>query len=236
VTVQADIRRFESPEELAAAAAERIRRAAADARLPRFTLVLAGGGTPQPVYRRLAADPETPWGRTLLFQGDERCVPRDAPESNWGAALRALAGAPIPEAAVFAVRGELPPAEAAAEYEGRIRAVFGLPAAETAPPAFDLILLGMGPDGHTASLFPGSPALDERRRWVTHTPAPPLEPRVPRVTMTLPVLNAARQVVFLVAGRQKLDILDEILRNPEESARRYPAARIRRAVWFVCPR
>jgi 6-phosphogluconolactonase len=171
----------------------------------RFTLALAGGATPRATYMRLAVPPHAdamPWDRTWVFFGDERCVPPDHPESNYGMANETLLGkVRIPPAQVFRLRGESDDPEAAAvEYARTLTEVFGTRRGQL--PQFDLILLGMGLDGHTGSLFPGSPALKEVFRSVAavHAAAAAIPQRL---TLTFPVLNAAAEVIFLVSGAEK---------------------------------
>ncbi|GAB4505315.1 MAG: 6-phosphogluconolactonase [Anaerolineales bacterium] len=199
----------------------------------RFAVALAGGSTPRGLYARLAQPDyasRLDWEAVHLFWGDERCVPPDHPDSNYRMARESLQ-VPLPEENIHRIHGELLPEAAAETYAGDLRAFFG----DT--PRFDLILLGMGTDGHTASLFPESPALHERTRWVVsvphETPPPPL---VPRVTLTLPILNAARQIVFLVAGADKAERLAEVLRAPRASTG-LPASMIRPAdgelLWLI---
>ncbi len=180
----------------------------------RFSVALSGGSTPRQLYARLAQPAlasRVNWEAVHLFWGDERCVPPNHADSNYRMAMESLR-VPIPEQNIHRIQGELSPEEAAAQYEKELRDFFE----ET--PRFDLILLGLGDDGHTASLFPDSPALRERTRWVAavphETPPPPL---VPRVTLTLPVLNAARQVIFLVSGAGKAERLAEVLHAPTVS-------------------
>jgi 6-phosphogluconolactonase len=156
------------------------------------SLVLAGGTTPQHAYRLLRPGPE--WSRVAVLFGDERCVAPDDAESNYAAAAADLLGRVHP-ASVHRMPGELGPDEAARCYEGIVRAYSPL----------DLVLLGMGPDGHTASLFPESPALGELRRRVVAGP-PGLPPYVDRVTLTIPALRDASRIVYLVTGREKSDV------------------------------
>ncbi len=196
------------PAALALAAAQHFVRAAtaAVAERSRFTVALAGGSTPAELYRLLSRPPyreQIPWEQTLVFFGDERCVPPDHLWSNYRMAREALLDhVPLSPANIHRMAGELAPADAAADYARVIRRTFGLRGA--ARPVFDLILLGMGDDGHTASLFPGMPALAERRRLVAATDVPGyVQPAVARITLTYPVLNAARHVMFLVAGASK---------------------------------
>lgn len=187
-------------------------------------VALSGGGTPKQVYplllepaRRDAVD----WSRVEFFWGDERAVPPDHPESNFGVAYGMLISQ-LP--AVRADRIHRMPAEAedvaaaALSHESELRLAFGSRGDEL--PAFDLIWLGMGPDGHTASLFPGSTALDERERWVVANWAP--GPQAWRMTLTFPVLNAGRDVIFVVTGADKADALRRIRAGDQE----LPAGRV----------
>jgi 6-phosphogluconolactonase len=182
----------------------------------RFAAALAGGSTPRALYERLARMP-LDWQNIHFFWGDERCVPPSHADSNYRMTAESLLDhIPIPKENIHRISGELPPAQAAESYEQELRAFFG------DSPRFDLALLGMGDDGHTASLFPGSPALAESVRWAVaaeHT-APPL-PLVSRVTLTFGVFNAARRVIFLVSGAGKASRLAEIQRGCD-----YPAAHI----------
>ncbi|MBD3308646.1 6-phosphogluconolactonase [candidate division KSB3 bacterium] len=202
-----------------------------------FTLVLSGGSTPRTLYATLSQEPyltRMPWNQTHLFWGDERYVPPDHPDSNVAMASDALlAHIPIPPENVHAIPTRTASPEAAAEqYDATLRSFFaGQPL-----PVFDLILLGMGTDGHTASLFPESPTLKEQERWVVATPVPNLNPPVRRITLTFPVINAARTIVFLVAGAAKHPLVQTITEHPEQSRQRYPAANVRphgELYWFV---
>ncbi|MCX7707771.1 MAG: 6-phosphogluconolactonase [Anaerolineae bacterium] len=182
----------------------------------RFTVALAGGSTPVALYGLLSRPPyreQIPWERTLLFFGDERCVPPDHPWSNYRMAREALLDrVPVPAQNIYRMAGELSPETAAVSYAASLRRAFHLRGA--ARPRFDLILLGMGEDGHTASLFPGMPALQERRRLVVATQVPEyVKPSVARITLTLPVLNAAHQVMFLVTGAGKAKVARIILED-----------------------
>jgi 6-phosphogluconolactonase len=164
----------------------------------RGTIALAGGSTPRAAYQHLGGRCP-PWGRVAFYFGDERCVPPDAEGSNYRMAREALLDRiPLRPDQVHRVLGELPPEEAAARAEEDLRAtVPGSPY-----PVFDLIVLGMGPDGHTASLFPGAPELEETQRLMVPVHRPEM-PQPWRVSMTLPVLNAARRVLVLVGGVEK---------------------------------
>jgi 6-phosphogluconolactonase len=196
--------------------------AEAISRSGRFAVALSGGSTPAALYRLLAS-PEfrerVDWSRVHFFWGDERCVPPDHQDSNFRMTRETLLDAiQAPSENIHRIVGELEPAAAAAGYEAELRRFFGAQI-----PRFELVLLGLGEDGHTASLFPNSSALDERQRWVAATYVQKL--RSHRVTLTVPVLNAAAQVVFLVAGASKAEIVKEILR-PDRDPSLFPAARI----------
>jgi 6-phosphogluconolactonase len=202
---------------LAGAAAQAIVEAAREAVAVRgrFMVALAGGRTPRDTYRRLAESPHRdsmPWSQTFVFFGDERGIPADHPESNYRMAREALLDrVPLPPAQVFPIRGDADDSDAAAATYGRTLAeAFGTRRGEM--PRFDLILLGMGLDGHTASLFPGSPVLKEVFRSVAavHAAAAAIPQRI---TLTLPVINAAAQVIFLVAGAEKAKAVKAVLRD-----------------------
>lgn len=191
----------------------------------RFAVALAGGRTPQALHA-LLADPaapfraRVPWGETEVFFGDERCVPPDHPDSNYGAARAALLDhVPLAPARVHRWRGEDPDPEAAARaYEAELRAALG---PGGGAPRLDLALLGLGGDGHTASLFPGTAALAVTDRLAAANRVPRLDAW--RLTLTLPALRAARAVLFLVAGEEKAEAVRAVL---EEEAD-LPAARVR---------
>jgi 6-phosphogluconolactonase len=183
-------------EDPAGEAAERLAEAAAAG----GHLALAGGSTPRAAYER-AASLDVDWSGATLWFGDDRCVTPDHEHSNYRmtkeALLDRLRGA---QPTVERIEGELGPHEAADRYEARLREAFG-----DGVPEFDLILNGLGPDAHTASLFPGDQALGERERLAVGVDTPGMAPLVSRVTLTLPVMNAARQVVFLVSGEDKAE-------------------------------
>jgi 6-phosphogluconolactonase len=195
----------------------------------RFTVALAGGSTPEKTYRLLAGGEfarEIDWPRVLFFFGDERFVPRtDAVRSNYGLAARTLL-LPIGAAPdrVFPVDTGLPmPGDAARAYEAVLRAEFAGDATPDGIPVFDLVLLGLGDDGHTASLFPHAAALDRKDALAVASPPGALPPPVNRITLTFPVLNAARQALFLIAGENKALALHDILEGGASIADR-PAA------------
>ena len=222
-------------QELAQPAAEQLAHSAARAVAARggFTLALAGGSTPRDLYRLLAAEPllsAMPWSGVHLFWGDERPVPPDSAESNYRMVREALLDAdprpPIPEENVHRIAGErADPSEAAALYEAELRAFFALRDGEV--PRFDQVLLGLGADGHTASLFPGTGAVSVADRlcfslWVERL-------ATWRITLSLPVILAARSVAFLVAGKDKAEKVAEILGEdaPRAAADDLPAAAVR---------
>lgn len=170
----------------------------------RFTLALAGGNTPRALYALLAREQAFPWQKSELWLGDERVVPLADPASNAGMVRALLQESPfIPDTVLEPVRTELAPEQAASEYEARLRQRF----AHAALPRFDLALLGLGSDGHTASLFPHAPALEEKSAWATSHRPPPAPARI---TLTYPALNNARHVLFLVAGEDKAEALRRV--------------------------
>jgi len=226
---------LDTPDAVARAGAERFVRCArqAVAARGRFAVALSGGSTPRALHRILAAEPlrsQVPWDRVEVFWGDERCVPPDHPDSNYRMARETLLDAvPIPPARVHRMAGEDPDhTAAAAAYEAELaRVLGGTPGG--APPVFDLIFLGMGPDGHTASLFPGTAALAERTRWVVANHVPKFAGGMAdRITFTYPLLNRAAQVVFLVAGADKAATLREVLEGPADPER-LPSQAVRAA-------
>ena len=207
---------FATPLEMFEAAARLFTTRAAEAvsLRGRFTAALSGGRTPVELYSLLAREPfesRIPWACVHLFWVDERCVPPDHEESNYGMARELLLDhVPIPPANIHRMHGEMDPAYAAARYEEGLRQFFA--SAGDAFPAFDLVLLGLGEDGHTASLFPGTRAVKETVRWVLgyHVDAQ----KGWRITLTPPVINAAREVVFIVAGGGKASVLRDVLEGP----------------------
>lgn len=198
-----------------------------------FRLGLSGGSTPEPVYAELARSAsELPWQKVQITFGDERCVPPDDIQSNYRMSRHALLDrVKIPDGNVFRMRGELPPAEAAADYEKRLRTL-----AERFKQrryVHDLLLLGLGEDGHTASLFPDTDALNETERDVVENYVPKLKTH--RLTFTFPLINAARHVCFLVRGAQKQSLAAEIVAGRLQ----LPAAQVRpddgELTWLLSP-
>jgi 6-phosphogluconolactonase len=209
---------YSSAEELARAAAREFATRAEEAigERGRFAVVLAGGSTPETMYGILARDyiDRIDWSRVYVFFGDERSVPPHHEDSNLKMASEVLLDH-VPVGNVYRMRGELPPEKAAEAYEEELRTFFRTEDV----PRFDLILLGIGADGHTASLFPETPALEVRDRWVVANPVPGLN--TTRITLTVPVINAARAVIFLVAGEDKAEALKETLEG-DADPRVYP--------------
>lgn len=213
---------YESSEELAEAAAQEFAARAGEAidQRGRFAVVLAGGSTPKATYEVLASDyaDRIDWSNVHFFFGDERSVPPDHEDSNYRMAREALLDH-VPAGSVHRMQGQLPPDEAAEAYEQELRDFFG----SEELPRFDLILLGTGGDGHTASLFPETAALEVHDRWVVANPVLKLE--TTRITLTVPIINAARAVYFLVAGEGKAGPVAEILEGTPDP-RQYPATLI----------
>lgn len=231
-----DLRLFPSAGDLALGSAEMIVEYLNEDihRLGSASFVLSGGLTPRTVYDMLASPSlvsKVDWSRVHLFWGDERCVPSNAPESNYRMAEESLLGnLALPDRNIHRIHTEHPPQIAATEYETEIRAHFGLRAKEL--PEFTVVLLGLGPEGHTASLFPGSSAVAEKARLVMVVYVEVLQ--ASRITLTLPVINNARTILFLVSGRAKAGILREVL---EDDTPRYPAQLVQptngRLFWCV---
>ena len=198
-----------------------------------FSIALSGGSTPRRLYELLASPSyvdSVAWERWSVFWGDERCVPSDHEESNYRMARETLLDrVSIPAEQIHRMRGEAPPEEAAEEYEGTVRRALG-----AWKPMIDLVLLGLGEDGHTASLFPGSDALREQQRLVVATWASHLQAH--RLTFTLPLINAAEQIAFLAAGESKAGVLRQVL-QPGSDDPALPAALVRPESggvhWFV---
>lgn len=202
------------------------------------TIALAGGSTPRSLYSLLADDESLrramPWNRVHFFWGDERHVPPDHKDSNYRMADEAmLSKVPIDAGNINRIRGEEPDAQWAADaYELELQSFFQLEPGQL--PRFDLVLLGMGPDGHTASLFPGTTALDETERLVAATWVEKFNTY--RITLTLPLLNNAANVIFMVCGAEKAEVLRTVL-SPDTNEARYPAQLVQpvqgRLLWLL---
>lgn len=210
---------FDDAEAVARAATETFARLASEAVEERgtFSVALSGGTTPRRVYELLASDAyreRVPWSKVHVFFGDERAVPPDHAESNYRMASEALLShVPVPSENVHRIEGLGDAAANASDYESVMRGFFG----EAEWPRFDLVFLGMGDDGHTASLFPNTAALEESRAWVAPNWVEKLQAW--RVTLTAPAINAARRIVFLVTGASKAERLREVLDGPHDPAR-----------------
>jgi 6-phosphogluconolactonase len=198
-----------------------------------FRVSLSGGSTPKTLYGLLASDEfrsRFPWQLASWYWGDERFVPYDDPESNYRMTREAmLAKAPVPSDNIHPVPTDGTPEDAARRYEQTLQQAYGATVLDPARPLFDVTLLGLGPDGHTASLLPGDPVLKERERWVAVVSHG--RPEV-RITMTYPVIDSSRRVAFLVTGREKAAILQAI----RAGGCRVPAAWVRpvgELIWFV---
>jgi 6-phosphogluconolactonase len=221
-----NVRRFGDSEALARGAAETVAGALRAAVSERgiFTIALAGGDTPRRMYEQLAAQRQLDWGRVEFFWGDERPVPPEHPDSNFAMAaaalLRPLGIDPHRIHRIEGERGDL--AAAARDYEEELAQTCGEP--DGRPPVLDLVLLGMGGDGHTASLFPDTAALSEARRWVLANEVPQLSTR--RITITFPLIERARATLVLVTGASKAGVLAEVLEGPLDP-QRLPSQRLR---------
>ena len=220
------------PEALAHRAAKWITDLAADSR-DRFAVCLSGGSTPRRLYELLGESPyreALPWERIHWFWGDERFVPWDHPDSNYRMVRDALlAQAPAPPQNIHGVTTTGTPAEAARAYEEVLKSYYGSETLVSDRLLFDIQILGLGPDGHTASLFPGTKTLDERHRWVVEVIGARSEPRI---TLTYPTLESSKHTAFLVAGAEKREMLTRAVGGDET----VPAARIRPAgelIWFA---
>jgi 6-phosphogluconolactonase len=219
---------------LATAAAERIvARIAANS--GRAAICLTGGSSPKQLYGLLATDAwrsQIPWGRVHWFIGDERFVPADDPRNNMAMARRTFLDACAPAANIHPIATDsADPDQAARRYEQELRSFYGADELDPDKPLFDVVLMGIGPDGHTASLFPGSAALEEAERWVVGVDRAPVEPLVPRVTLTLPALACCREMLFEAAGPEKRVILTRLLHGENLPANR--AHSVGETVWLV---
>jgi 6-phosphogluconolactonase len=222
------------PAALAKAAADRIL-TRIDANSGRVAICLSGGSSPKQLFELLATDAyrnRIPWDRVHWFLGDERFVPADDPLSNMRMAKQAFLDKCAPAANVHPIPIEsADPAEAARRYESELKSFYGADELDPARPLFDVVLLGVGPDGHTASLFPGYPAVEETQRWVIEVPKAHVEPFVPRVSLTLPALASCREMLFEASGAGKRPILTRVLASEDLPANR--ARSLGETVWLL---
>jgi 6-phosphogluconolactonase len=227
---------------IAVADAEALAKAAADRALARIAandgqvaICLTGGSSPGKLYQLLATDTyrtRIPWDRAHWFIGDERFVPAGDPLHNMSMARRAFLDTCAPAANIHPIPTNCAdPDEAARRYQHELQSFHGAEILDPAKPLFDLVLMGVGPDGHTASLFPGYPAIDETKRWAVGVPQAHVEPFVPRVTLTLPVLGSCREMLFEVSGAEKRAILTRVLAGENLPANR--AHSLGETIWLV---
>lgn len=237
-----EIRVYPDIDSLSRAAAEAVFEIskAAVARSGRFTLALAGGNTPMHLYELLASEfrDKMPWNSTHLFWGDERFIPKTSPESNFKMANDSMISRLfLPSQNIHPISTELEsPEDSANTYEEHLREFFQLEKAEQKYPKFDLVLLGLGDDGHTASIFAGDSILNEKKKWVAAVNVPPKYKTKERITLTLPVINSAKNVFFIVACKGKTEIVNKILADTKSAKNQYPAAMVQpkgELVWFL---
>ena len=238
MTASVEVRRLTTPQDLFQAAAEEVIRAATGAigKRGRFAIALSGGSTPKSLYNLIAANASAglPWEKIFFFWSDERHVPPTDAESNYRMAQETiLSKVPVPAGNIFRVPTEIPDASTvAAAYEQTLQKIFAVEPGEF--PRFDLILLGMGPDGHCASLFPETAALQEKAHLVVANWVEKF--KTFRITFTLPLLNAAREVMFLVSGTDKAPALREVLEG-KAPGEKFPSKLVKptegKLIWFV---
>jgi len=222
------------PAALAKAAADRIMaRIAANG--DRVAICLTGGSSPTQLYQLLATDAyrrHIPWDRVHWFIGDERFVPATDPLNNMGVARRIFLDRLAPATSIHPIPTDAAdPREAARRYQRELQSFYGANELVSSRPLFDVVLMGVGPDGHTASLFPDYPAIEEIERWAVGVPQAHVEPFVPRVTLTLPALNSCREMLFEVAGAEKRSILTRVLDGENLPANR--AKSTGETIWLV---
>ena len=222
------------PVALAQIAADRVL-ARISANNDRVAICLTGGSSPKKFYQLLATETcrsQIPWDRVHWFIGDERFVAADNPLNNMGAARHIFLDRFAPPANIHPIQtGAAGPDEAARRYERELQSFYGADELGPARPLFDVVLMGVGPDGHTASLFPGYPAIEETKRWVVGVPQAHVEPFVPRVTLTLPVLASCREMLFEIAGADKRAILTRVFDGENLPANRAQSAG--ETIWLV---
>ena len=222
------------PAALAKAAAERVL-ARISTNSGRIAICLTGGSSPKALYQLLGTEPyrdSIPWDRVHWFIGDERFVPTGDPRNNMATARGAFLDRSAPASNIHPIPTDAAnPDEAAERYARELQSFYGSEALEAARPLFDLVLMGVGPDGHTASLFPNYPAIDVIDRWVVGVPKANVEPFVPRVSLTLPTLSCCREMLFEAAGKEKRAILTQVFAGENLSANR--AQSIGETVWLI---
>ena len=228
---------FSDAEAASVAAAERFVAACAaavEAGRERIAVCLSGGATPKRFYGLLATPAfrdRVPWPQLHVFFGDERVVPPDSPDSNLRLARETLLDqVPLPTAQVHPIPTDGPAEAGAAAYEALLKHWYGADTLDPARPVFDLMLLGTGPDGHTASLFPGKPEIETVDRWVVAVPVPGQPPDIPRISLTFPALNASRTTLFLATGAGKREPVARVGAGEPLPAGR---ARGRETVWLL---
>ncbi|SDT47263.1 6-phosphogluconolactonase [Bradyrhizobium canariense] len=233
-TGQTSVIAVSDPAALAKAAADRIT-ARIVANGGRVAICMSGGSSPKQLFELLATDTyrsRIPWDRVHWFIGDERFVPADNPLNNMRMARQAFLDKCAPPANVHPILTDTADAEEAARrYESELKSFYGADRLDSTRPLFDVVLLGVGPDGHTASLFPEYPAVEETQRWVIEVPKAHVEPFVPRVTLTLPTLASCREMMFEASGAGKRAILTRVLDGED-----MPATRARsqgETVWLL---
>jgi 6-phosphogluconolactonase len=221
-------------EALAKAAADRVLARIA-ANRGRVAICLTGGSSPKQLYQLLATDgyrSRIPWDRVHWFIGDERFVPADNPLNNMGTARRIFLDSYAPASNIHPIPTDTAnPQEAARRYENELQSFYGADRLDATRPLFDVVLMGVGPDGHTASLFPNYPALENTDRWVVEVPKAHVEPFVPRVTLTLPALGSCREMLFEVSGSDKRGILTRVLDGEDLPANRVHSTG--ETIWLV---
>ncbi len=211
------------PAELANRAAERVLARIAE-NSERVAICLTGGSSPKQLYSLLATEPyrsRIPWDRVHWFIGDERFVPANSPLNNMGVARRLFLDQCAPASNIHPIPTDTGnPDESASRYARELESFYGAEGLSPERPLFDIVLMGVGPDGHTASLFPDDPAIEERGRWVVGVPQAHVAPFVPRVTLTLPALGSCREMLFEAAGSDKRAILTRVLAGENLPANR----------------
>jgi 6-phosphogluconolactonase len=222
------------PAALAKAAADRVvARMAANS--GRIAVCLTGGSSPKQLYQLLATDTYRtgiPWDRVHWFIGDERFVPSGDPLNNMGMARRSFLDQCAPASNIHPIATDTAdPNQSAERYARELKSFYGADELNPARPLFDLVLMGVGPDGHTASLFPGYPAVEENKRWVTGVPKANVAPFVPRVSLTLPTLASCREMLFEAAGAEKRAILRRVFSGENLPANR--AQSVGETIWLI---